>query len=1058
MALPPSAAEVTSSSTLDFSTSGQSMWASGDAAEFNNTWTLLGFDTGLHTGSILDGAVGYSFQLAAALQAALTASAGSIGLDYPLDAQFDNPNVAAPGQQFTIDTTPDGLDSSSTSFDATLPQITAALQAEFKGQALVNYDIAGDSGSFGLQPFDDTVPLVTISTGNAITIPPLPGSSGGKGSTGGSGGSTGGGSTGGTGGGDGSPFSLTFQLPNSYQDQNISVGNQPLPTETLTADTSNIIAGNLDLLQLVSELIFGPEVPFPSGNIGPLQYSLASLTLSAGVGLAQQFTFVPTAVMADITAPWGESEDVKLGQDATFTVPDSWTGPIDLTTSYSLEGNLVSQAGIIGQLNLGLTLLTASLNLGPFGAITFGPLYQGTFPLASTGPIYLGTAGGPSGFALEGFNTINGDLSIALGNGLVDLPGSATIDTTDYSANATAVIQTVLSTAGQHDTATNIYDPVHNTGSKTAVSGKLNIEVIDPTAASYKLPAGFQVGFLEAGSANATLTGNSTDVLLAAAPGAGETDTLVSGGNDVLVGGQDGNVDFVITPGFVGEIVGLTTGDKITLKGVAFSKSGTVQLGPDNVLFVDEGGKTYSIQLHETEDFSSTSFALTGNAANTIITIKERPGAPSGLMLAAASDSGVKGDDTTNITKPTISGSGAAGDSITLYDGSTVVGTAKVGTTGSWSIKLAKALSEGPHTFTATETDATHTISNPSQALTVTIDTTPSPAPTGLLLDAASDTGKKGDGITSDATPTIDGHGTAGDTITLLEKGKSLGTATVNGAGDWSITSSTLALGKHMLSATDTDPAGNVSTGSTPLSLTIAPPPIGPTAPNQAFYFGTNNQYVVGTAGNDVIIGNSNGSLIDGLGGNDNLGVIGDNDTIDSGDGNAILYAIGNNDQLIAGTGNDYLVATGNADLLAGGNGNDTLIATGSNDTIEGGTGNSSNLIMLNGTGGTVHTGFGSDTVFALFGDDTITGNGENTIYLGGGHNTLLDASGRHNDTVTGFSQASGDRIHLTTDTVTDALAHATQINSGLDTLITLSDGSTITLKFVSHIDSGFFS
>jgi hypothetical protein len=86
-----------------------------------------------------------------------------------------------------------------------------------------------------------------------------------------------------------------------------------------------------------------------------------------------------------------------------------------------------------------------------------------------------------------------------------------------------------------------------------------------------------------------------------------------------------------------------------------------------------------------------------------------------------------------------------------------------------------------------------------------------------------------------------------------------------------------------------------------------------------------------------------------------------------------------------------------------------------------------------------------------------VTGNGNNTIYLGGGHNTLLDASGRHHDTVVGFSQANGDRIE-TTDNVTDVLASQTQVNFGLDTQITLSDGSTITLKYVSHVDAGFFT
>ena len=72
---------------------------------------------------------------------------------------------------------------------------------------------------------------------------------------------------------------------------------------------------------------------------------------------------------------------------------------------------------------------------------------------------------------------------------------------------------------------------------------------------------------------------------------------------------------------------------------------------------------------------------------------------------------------------------------------------------------------------------------------------------------------------------------------------------------------------------------------------------------------------------------------------------------------------------------------------------------------------------------------------------------------------TFADGPNTYSDTVTGFSQASGDTIHLTgSDTPAYAVANATPQNGGADTLITLNDGSTILLKGVSHIDSSFFS
>jgi hypothetical protein len=84
--------------------------------------------------------------------------------------------------------------------------------------------------------------------------------------------------------------------------------------------------------------------------------------------------------------------------------------------------------------------------------------------------------------------------------------------------------------------------------------------------------------------------------------------------------------------------------------------------------------------------------------------------------------------------------------------------------------------------------------------------------------------------------------------------------------------------------------------------------------------------------------------------------------------------------------------------------------------------------------------------------------NASTLVYTGETNQTFVDTAAIYNDTVIGFSDAAGDRIHLTTDTVRDALAHSTQVNGGADTLISLSDSSTILLKGITHIDSGFFA
>jgi hypothetical protein len=84
-------------------------------------------------------------------------------------------------------------------------------------------------------------------------------------------------------------------------------------------------------------------------------------------------------------------------------------------------------------------------------------------------------------------------------------------------------------------------------------------------------------------------------------------------------------------------------------------------------------------------------------------------------------------------------------------------------------------------------------------------------------------------------------------------------------------------------------------------------------------------------------------------------------------------------------------------------------------------------------------------------------GGGNNLIYFGGSNNVLTDGATPFNDTVIGFNQTAEDHIHLTSDSVSDALAHTSLLN-GTDTLITLSHGSTILLKWISHIDASFFN
>jgi hypothetical protein len=118
--------------------------------------------------------------------------------------------------------------------------------------------------------------------------------------------------------------------------------------------------------------------------------------------------------------------------------------------------------------------------------------------------------------------------------------------------------------------------------------------------------------------------------------------------------------------------------------------------------------------------------------------------------------------------------------------------------------------------------DAAGNLSAVSNTLSRTFDPNAANAPTITGLSAGTDSGTAGDGITNDTTPTVQGTGTAGATVTLKIDGNAAGTATVDGTGKWSVDVTTaVAQGSHVVTATQQQTGGNPSGPSGPFTLVI---------------------------------------------------------------------------------------------------------------------------------------------------------------------------------------------------------------------------------------------
>ncbi len=207
-------------------------------------------------------------------------------------------------------------------------------------------------------------------------------------------------------------------------------------------------------------------------------------------------------------------------------------------------------------------------------------------------------------------------------------------------------------------------------------------------------------------------------------------------------------------------------------------------------------------------------------------------------VLASVSDSGLTGDDLTNIALPTLTGTATDGSTVSLYDGGLLIGTGTAdATTGAWSVTATTPLNEGSNSLTATATDADGNVSLASPALSVTLDTTsPEVTSTPVLADA-SDSGIKGDSLTNVASPTLTGTAEPGSAINLYDGQTLIGTGTADATtGAWSITAATpLNQGANSLTATATDVSGNVSPLSAALTVTLdTTPPVATSIPSLA--------------------------------------------------------------------------------------------------------------------------------------------------------------------------------------------------------------------------------
>jgi Ca2+-binding RTX toxin-like protein len=180
--------------------------------------------------------------------------------------------------------------------------------------------------------------------------------------------------------------------------------------------------------------------------------------------------------------------------------------------------------------------------------------------------------------------------------------------------------------------------------------------------------------------------------------------------------------------------------------------------------------------------------------------------------------------------------------------------------------------------------------------------------------------------------------------------------------------------------------------------------------------------------GEDIVYGNQGADLVFGGGGMDTVYGGQDADTVRGDNDNDWVYGNKGDDTLLGGNGDDRLYGGQDNDIVYGNAGNDSIAGNLGNDTLYGGQGND----LISG-------GNGADLIAGNKGDDTLSG--------GAGADTFVFEFGGGNDQVADF-QIGTDTLALE-----NGLGVSGGTESGGNTTVTFSDGSSVTVIGVSKTD-----
>ncbi|OCK57070.1 Ig-like domain-containing protein, partial [Bradyrhizobium sp. LMTR 3] len=182
---------------------------------------------------------------------------------------------------------------------------------------------------------------------------------------------------------------------------------------------------------------------------------------------------------------------------------------------------------------------------------------------------------------------------------------------------------------------------------------------------------------------------------------------------------------------------GITSDNTLQLKGTAAANStikiydGSTQIGTTTASSTGSWDYITSVLTNAKHVLTATATTSSGqtSAASGAVTVTVDTVAPTAPVLSS--------NAIVNTNQVKLSGTAEANSKVTIYDGSTVVGTGTTNSTGAWSVTT-NALSTGTHTLTAKAADVAGNVSAASQSINSVISGSTTPTPSTQIESAGA--------------------------------------------------------------------------------------------------------------------------------------------------------------------------------------------------------------------------------------------------------------------------------------------------------------------------------